>query len=420
MLKKLKNSALAIRTAFFIAVKSIRRGSLAVKLVTIFILLLTFLNLLVVGGLLNGITEDVGAKVKTSLTGDVFIKPIKEHTYIQNTDDIFSILGKTTDVKYSPRLTSGATIEYGDATAENTPTRVNTVIAGIDPTQESQVTTIDQKVADGAFLDVNDKSAIVLGSSLVDGYKSSEASSDETLGNVAVGGKVRIRLPTSSAPQEFTVVGIVNSKSAVVDQRAFVNNAALQQLLKTDKNYYSEIAAVANNDAAAALLIQNLRTAPDANKNQIKSADEAIPSAIADVQKAFGMIGNIVGVTALLVGIVTIFVIVFVSASSRRRYIGILKAQGISAPTLVLSYIFQIFFYVLIGIALGLIILIAILQPYFVSHPISLPMADGQLFLPVRYVTARIVILFLASIISAFIPAWLIIRQNTLDAILGR
>src|SRR3990167_3776993 len=175
MLKKLKNSALAIRTAFFIAVKSIRRGSLAVKLVTIFILLLTFLNLLVVGGLLNGITEDVGAKVKTSLTGDVFIKPIKEHTYIQNTDDIFSILGKTTDVKYSPRLTSGATIEYGDATAENTPTRVNTVIAGIDPTQESQVTTIDQKVADGAFLDVNDKSAIVLGSSLVDGYKSSEA-----------------------------------------------------------------------------------------------------------------------------------------------------------------------------------------------------------------------------------------------------
>ena len=420
MLKKLKNNALAIRTAFFIAVKSIRRGSLAVKLVTIFILLLTFLNLLVVGGLLNGITEDVGAKVKTSLTGDVFIKPIKEHTYIQNTDDIFSILGKTTDVKYSPRLTSGATIEYGDATAENTPTRVNTVIAGIDPTQESQVTTIDQKVADGAFLDVNDKSAIVLGSSLVDGYKSSEASSDETLGNVAVGGKVRIRLPTSSAPQEFTVVGIVNSKSAVVDQRAFVNNAALQQLLKTDKNYYSEIAAVANNDAAAALLIQNLRTAPDANKNQIKSADEAIPSAIADVQKAFGMIGNIVGVTALLVGIVTIFVIVFVSASSRRRYIGILKAQGISAPTLVLSYIFQIFFYVLIGIALGLIILIAILQPYFVSHPISLPMADGQLFLPVRYVTARIVILFLASIISAFIPAWLIIRQNTLDAILGR
>ena len=275
-------------------------------------------------------------------------------------------------------------------------------------------------MANGAFLDVNDKNAIVLGSSLVDGYKSSEASSDETLGNVAVGGKVRIRLPTSSAPQEFTVVGIVNSKSAVVDQRAFVNNAALQQLLKTDKNYYSEIAAVANNDAAAALLIQNLRTAPDANKNQIKSADEAIPSAIADVQKAFGMIGNIVGVTALLVGIVTIFVIVFVSASSRRRYIGILKAQGISAPTLVLSYIFQIFFYVLIGIALGLIILIAILQPYFVSHPISLPMADGQLFLPVRYVTARIVILFLASIISAFIPAWLIIRQNTLDAILGR
>lgn len=419
MLKKLSNAVLTIRTAFFIAAKSIRRGSLAVKIVTVFILLLTFLNLLVVGGLLNGITEDVGAKVKTSLTGDVFIEPTKEYTYVQNTSDIFSILDKNTDVNYSPRLTSGATVEYGDATAEQQPARVNAVVAGIDPAQELQVTTIDERVVSGAFLGA-EKNTIVLGSSLVDGYTASETSNGETLGNVKVGDKVRIRFPTNSSPQEFTVVGILNSKSAVVDQRAFINKETLSQLLMTGSGDYSEIAVVANGDKAITTLLQELRAAPNAGKNEIKSADEAIPSAIADVQKAFGMIGNIVGVTALLVGIVTIFVIVFVSASSRRRYLGILKAQGISAPTLVLSYIFQIVFYVLVGIFLGLIVLFAILQPYFASHPISLPMADGQLFLPAQYVTSRIVILFVAAIISAFIPAWLIIRQNTLDAILGR
>jgi len=47
-------------------------------------------------------------------------------------------------------------------------------------------------------------------------------------------------------------------------------------------------------------------------------------------------------------------------------------------------------------------------------------MADGELFLTQSYVSIRVVVLFVAAIISAFIPAWLIIRQNTLDAILGR
>ena len=47
-------------------------------------------------------------------------------------------------------------------------------------------------------------------------------------------------------------------------------------------------------------------------------------------------------------------------------------------------------------------------------------MADGQLLLTTSYVSIRVVILFISSIISAFIPAWFIIRQNTLDAILGR
>lgn len=420
MQKKLNNAVLTIRTAFFIAAKSIRRGSLAVKIVTVFILLLTFLNLLVVGGLLNGITEDVGAKVKTSLSGDVFIKPTKEYTYVQNTDEIFSILDKTSGVHYSPRLTSGATIEYGEAVAGQQPTRINTVVAGINPALESQVTTINNRVVSGAFLGADEKKSIVLGSSLVDGYTTSETSNGETLGKVVVGDKVRIRFPTNSSPQEFTVVGILNSKSAVVDQRAFINQETLSKLLMTGSGDYSEIAIVAGDNKASAALIQNLRATPDAGKNEVKSADEAIPSAIADVQKAFRMIGNIVGGTALLVGIVTIFVIVFVSASSRRRYLGILKAQGISAPTLVLSYILQIVFYVLAGVALGLVLLFAVLQPFFVSHPVSLPIADGQLFLPAHYVTTRIVILFVVSIISAFIPAWLIIRQNTLDAILGR
>jgi len=417
---QLNNLKLIIRTAFFIASKSIQRGSLIVKLVTVFILLLTFLNLLVIGGLLIGITEDVSVKVKDSLTGDVFIEPSLEYDYIQNTGDIFSVLKGTPGVRYSPRLTTGASIEYEykSVGSEKNPPRVSAVVAGIDPLLEAQVTNIEQRVIAGSFLNEN-WDFIVLGSSLVDGYTSSKMGSGSTLGHVLIGDKVRIRFSNNNL-LEFTVVGIVNSKSSTVDQRAFVNQKILRQILSTAGNSYSEIAIVTPNNIAPASLIEELRDIPRGNRNDVKSSDEAIPSAVGDLKKAFGLIGNLVGATALFVGIITIFVIIFVNVSSRRRYLGILKAQGISAPTLILSYVFQIIFYMLVGLILGTIIILIFLQPYFAKNPISLPMAEGELFLTQAYVSIRVIVLFIAAVISTFIPAWLIIRQNTLNAILGR
>ncbi len=421
MFTKINNTKLVIRTAFFIAFKSILRGSFTVKFVTVFILLLTFLNLIVVGGLLVGITEDVGAKVKNSLTGDVFIEPAKEYNFIQSSNEIFSLLRNTDSFSYSPRLTSGATIEYGYSTMTGgrNPARASAVIAGIEPSSELKVTSIDKHIISGSFLDENDSNSIVLGSSLVDGYTSGRQGTDATLGHVLVGEKVRIRFP-NNITHEFIVAGILNSKSSVVDQRAFINEKILRQLLGVQGYSYSEIAISIHDNTTASYISNSVRDVSMGDRNDVKLSSEAVPSAVNDLKKAFGLIGNIVSATALLVGIVTVFVIIFVNASSRRRYLGILKAQGISAPTLILSYVFQIIFYVIIGVILGAITLFALLQPHFASHPLSLPMADGHLLLTPEYVSIRVLLLFISSIISAFIPAWLIIRQNTLDAILGR
>ena len=417
----LNNLKLTINTAFFIALKSIQRGSFTVKLVTVFILLLTFLNLIVVGGLLVGITEDVGIKVRDSHAGDIFIEPAKEYDYIQNANEIFSVLNGIPNTRYSPRLTAGVSIEYeykNVVTGRNS-ARASTVIVGIDPSLEAQVTNINKRVISGTFLDEGDWNGIVLGSSLVDGYTSSKQGTDKTLGHVVVGEKVRVRF-SGDRLHEFTVVGILNSKSSTVDQRIFVNQKILSQLLSSDRYNYSEIAIITDSNIPLTSTIERLSRIQLGDRNNIKTLDQAIPSAVNDLKKAFGLIGNIVSATALMVGIVTVFVIIFVNASSRRRYIGILKAQGISAPTLILSYVFQIIFYVSVGVILGMITLFIFLQPYFEKNPLSLPMADGKLLLASSYVSIRVAILFISSIISAFIPAWFIIRQNTLDAILGR
>lgn len=425
MVVKIGHFKRILQVAFFIAIKNIQRGSIAVKLVTVFILLLTFLNLTVVGGLLNGIIEDVSVKIRTSLLGDVYVEPLKEYDYIQTPEEIINYIKSDPNViGYSARLLSGATLEsgYKEVSGNKIPNRVRASVSGIDPEKESQTTNIAQRVIAGKFLEESDWNTIVLGSSLVDGYTGegiTGAGGDATLGYAEIGEKIRVRF-SNGIMREFTVVGILNAKSEAVDQRAYVNYKELQQIMGFQDNRYSEISIAMKNEIAAKSLVEKFKSDPYNHKNEIKTFDQAIPSAIDDVKVAFALIGNIVGAIAVLVGLVTVFVIIFVNASSRRRYLGILKAQGIEPAALILSYVFQALFYTVIGVGLGLALLYGFLQGYFQSHPISMPMADGHLLLGFDYVTIRIGIMIATTIVSAFVPAWFIIRQNTLNSILGR
>lgn len=413
-----------LRVALFIATKSILRGSIIVKLIMVLVLVLTLLNLTVVGGLLNGITEDIGDNVRKSFVGDIFIEPLSGYEYVRNTSELLPSLSENRVAGYSLRLLKAVSLEYDykNKSSNKKPPYVGTKLVGIYADAEAATTILPDKVIAGRFLEKDHWNEIVLGSALVDGYvHSSPGGSDGTLGHVLIGDKVRARF-ASGVTFEFTVVGITNTKSASVDQRSFVNYKILRQLSGFTDNRYSEIAIRMNERTQAPSLIHYLKNA-DASmgyKNVIKEANEAMPKAIADLQKAFGLINNIVGITAIMVGLVTTFVIIFINASSRRRHLGILKAQGIEPSALILSYVFQVIFYAMIGILIGIAILFLFLQGYFEQHPISLPMADGKLLLGFDYLTLRIIMLILSSLVSGFIPAWFIIRQNTLDSILGR
>lgn len=423
MTEKIFTMGRVLRVALFIARKNIQRGSLAVKAVTVIILLLTFLNLVVVGGLLNGIVEDIGFKIKNSLFGDVVVQPVKENEHIKNSTAVIDHLENNPHIGgYSGRLLAAAIIEseYKEVSGSKMPSRVGASVAGITIARENATTNLATKIIAGRFLTEDDWNGIVLGSSLVDGYtKKSASGGDTTLGHVGVGEKVRVRFSNGIA-REFTVIGIAHTKSSVVDQRAYMQYKELQQILDLPGNTYSEIAIAVKPPATGTYLAEQLKGSEENRENEVKTLTEAMPSGVADVKVAFSLIGNMVALIAVLVGIVTVFVIIFVNASSRRRYLGILKAQGISPTALILSYVLQTLFYTVIGVVLGAAILFLFLKGYFEANPLSLPMADGRLLLDFSYLSVRMVILFVSTLISAFIPAWFIIRQNTLNAILGR
>ena len=122
----------------------------------------------------------------------------------------------------------------------------------------------------------------------------------------------------------------------------------------------------------------------------------------------------------LVVASITIFIVIFINAITRRKFIGILKGIGVSGRTIEASYVFQSFFYAVCGSAIGFVLLYGFLQPFIASHPINFPFSDGILVAPLLGTIIKILIMVITTIIAGYIPARMIVRRNTLDSILGR
>ncbi len=132
------------------------------------------------------------------------------------------------------------------------------------------------------------------------------------------------------------------------------------------------------------------------------------------------MLGNMLSSIGLVVASITIFIVIFINAVTRRKFIGILKGIGINGEVIEISYMFQSTFYALCGSAIGLFVVYALLVPAFKASPIDFPFSDGILVAPLPATFLRVGLLILSTVIAGYIPARMIVRKNTLDSILGR
>ncbi len=138
------------------------------------------------------------------------------------------------------------------------------------------------------------------------------------------------------------------------------------------------------------------------------------------IRIAFSLLGNVIGLIGIVVASITIFIVIFINAVTRRKYIGIMKGIGISERSIEISYIFQSIFYASLGGLLGVFIVYVLLVPFFNAHPLDFPFSDGILIAPVGETAFKFGLLLFVTIIAGYIPARQIVKKNTLDSILGR
>lgn len=411
---------------FFLAFRDIKRGNPWTTALIIFVMTLTFFNMLLLGGILLGLREGVVLSFKEFYSSDILITPADRKSSIEKTDVLNSVVTSLPNYKASTnRLLGSAIIENREqikVRKTDVPESAAGTLVGIDPIKENQVTHLSKQMIEGSYLDSTDSDAVLLGQNLLDKYArgpSSTETASKKLKDISIGSK--LRLTVNGKQKDVFVKGIVGTDNANVDQRIFMIDSTARSLLDKKNINTNEIAVLlspgTSEEQAKKYITNNFENKQDI---VVETAAEALPAATADIKETFSLLGNMVGALALIVGAVTIFIVIFVNAITRRKFIGILKGIGITSRAIQISYVLQALFYAVSGIVIGGIIIMTVLKPYFDLHPINFPIAQGRLAVEMSDIIIRGLILSFTTVLSGFVPAWLITKQNTLDAILGR
>lgn len=412
----------ALRVGFFLAYRDIKRANIWTTALIIAVMVLTFLNLVVVSGILVGLIDGIIEANNKIYTGQIVITSLPEKSYIERSQDIMRAIHTQPDtVAVNGRYTASGRIEanYKDRKRQtDLVDYAGGIVTGIDPDIEEQYSGISNYIVEGSFLEKNDYDKIVVGAGLLYKYTPIDSADMRVLKNVEVGSKVRLII--NGITREMTVKGVVKTKVSEIDQRIFLTDSQFRLLTNRYDFNMNEITVKIDP-----------KTDPENYKNRIiatgadqyakvQTAAEAEPKFVKDIKSTFSILGNMIGSIGLVVASITIFIVVFVNAITRRRYIGIMKGIGVSSFAIEISYVIQSLFYASFGIIIGTFIVFGILKPYFDANPINFPFSDGILVATFSGTAIRILILSIATIIAGYIPAKIVVKQNTLNAILGR
>lgn len=444
--RRWKEYSNALYVGWFLAFRQLRHSGKGTTSLIIFIMVLTFLNLVVVSGLLTGLIAGSFKQFRESYSGEVIITSAQGRSYIENSRQLASFLNNHPRVQaISPRISSSVQILGTLTDNPDKNERANKIgarLVGIDPVKEEELTNFSRFIIKGEMLKAGEEGYILAAGNLLRKYSSFgdvNIPGLDLLDDVDVGSRVRVtitgpdsstvgkgrmRITTADAKptavtKDFIVKGIVKSKVDEISTRFFVTDKELKRIVPVYKEELQEIAVKTDYEYAPEL-VRQIKGFMTGYAARIQTTDEAIPSFLRDIESTMAILGNALSSIALVVASITIFIVIFINAVTRRKFIGIMKGIGISPGAIKTAYVIQAFFYGITGSIIGLALTFFALKPLFNAYPIDFPFSDGILVVTPLGAAIRVAILLIVTLIAGYIPAMLIVRRNTLDAILGR
>lgn len=412
----------SLRVGILLGLRQLQRANIWTTTLIVFVMMITFLNLIAVSGVLVGLIAGAERAVRAESIGDLIISPKDDEDYILSTPMIRDLLPTIPEIStYSIRYRAGGVIEANyqerrDLTGERD--IANVTVTGIDPAQEDRMSGLSNNVIVGDYLNPDEEGYILLGALYTAEYASNYGDFFDTVSGVQPGDTVR--LTVGDTTKEFIIKGIVQSKVDEVSFNTYIPEREFRRLFnRVDQNANQIV--IRTSPLATEDAVKTILTNTDIDQYaEIKTYEEGKPKFITDIKNTMNLLGTFIGSIGLLVASITIFIIIFINALSRRQQIGILKGIGIDRRAIEIAYVLQASIYALLGSLLGALIIFGFLIGYFERNPIQFPFSDGILVAEPMSTFIRFLILFGVTLVAGFVPAWMIAKQNTLNAILGR
>ncbi len=410
------------KVGWYLARRDIKRANKWTTGLIVLVMTFTFLNLVVVSGILVGLIQGSEDAEKKYAIGDLIISSYLNRAYIDQTPKVSAIVATIPGFKQQTVRYSGTAKVESDYRKTLKPGEVadgaGATLLGIDPVQEENFSGISKFVIRGSYLTSDDQDSVLLGKNLLYEFTPIDSPGFQTLKNVTIGS--RIRITAGKIQKEYYVKGIVSSKVDVFDSSIIGLSSEVRKLIgRTDLNAGTiAIQLLPGTDSTFAKNF--LVNSGVSEYARVQTAEEAFPKFLQDMKSTFNILGNAISGIGLIVASITIFIVIFVNAITRRRFIGILKGIGINRRAILYSYMYQAFIYAAFGIAIGMFLVFVIIKPYFAAHPINFPFSDGILVADLSGTLLRAGILLITTVVAGYIPARMVIKQNTLSAILGR
>lgn len=395
-----------LKVSLFLAYKSITKGNKGTLALTIFIMSLVFVNLVFIASIFLGMTDTINDQVINTLYSNVVIEPKKDEKYIS---DVYSLKQKINSVPgavgISAQYVTGATLSYKDKSGA-------WIVRSINPDDEMRVTTIHNFMIDGEYLSKLDTSEIILGKEIAGGHGGDLEYL--SLGGVKIGDSIDV-LFNNGVKRSYRVKGIFDVSFLNTNSIAYISQGEMESVFGLE-------------DKASQILIKTKdRGNEDRYVTQLLELGikenirpwTVYAAYVENITKSLDMISMLISAIGLFVASVTIFIIVYMSTISKRRQIGILRAVGIKESAIIYSYIFQAMFIVICGMIVGLLILSFALKPWFIVHPLKLPIGFVSLLIVPENVLKNAISLIAVALTAGLIPSWIAARQTIIEAIWG-
>ncbi len=399
--------------------KYVTRGNKGTLVLTIFVATIAFLEINIITGILSSAVNLIYGQTKNNYVSNIVIQPGKDQwgtkeEYLKQVSLLKSKISAIPGILgVSSRYSAGAVIEYDPEKRGKDVRSVSWPIESINPDEERTISKIADNMIAGEYLTDSDRDKIMIGREISGGFGA--VLEIQSLKGANVGDEVTVYYH-NGVVRKYTIKGIHATSFPLSDMSVFVTEKEMESVLGV-RDRASKILVKTDEVYPELHYIQLLRGA-GLETQDINPWIDFI-GIVLGLTQTFDIIKRILLVIGLIVAAATIFIVIFITTTVRKKQIGIMKAIGMKERIIVLSYIVLALFYAVVGIGIGTIVIFLVIKPYLMAHPLSFPVGKASFaVIPVEFATG-VISMLIVSIMAGLIPSRRIARENIIKAIWG-